>query len=190
MEETHMDWKSFAVSVLVAGCVIATAILMPELGTAQTNIEDRLKFSMAALKAKTANLGAPKIEGVDPVAGRKVPALYFGTTKMNNSSEVVDAVVREHGGMAALYVNSPPAANPNFPRFVSVTSSLKKDDGSSAIGGVMDPGRPLFLRLRTGEDYYGWADGFGDNKSYDVGAELIKEASGNVIGVYVVGYAR
>jgi hypothetical protein len=164
---------------------IAGATLMPSYGSAQTNIDDRLMFSMKALKAKTEALGPPKIEGTAPVDDRNIPALYFGTTKMNNSSAVLDDVVEEHGGMAALYVNWPPAGHPNVPRFISVAST-----GSNAVGRVMDPGRPLFLGLRTGKAYYGWADGFGDDKEYDVGAEPIKDGSGKVIGVYVVGYAR
>jgi hypothetical protein len=47
--------------------------------------------AMELLKAKTAELGAPKIEGKDALVERKdVPALYFGTTKMNNNFTVVD----------------------------------------------------------------------------------------------------
>ena len=56
---------------------------------------DQVKVSMAALKAKTGTLGLPRIEAPAPVAGKDVPALYFGTTKMNNSFEVVDEVVKE-----------------------------------------------------------------------------------------------
>jgi hypothetical protein len=78
-----MNRKNFIVGILVAGCFIATATLIPSVGNAES---DKVKASMAALKAKTAKLGAPKIEGIDPVAGKDAPALYFGTTKMNNSS--------------------------------------------------------------------------------------------------------
>ena len=53
-----------------------------------------VKASMSALRAKTGKLGEPKIEGKDPLAGKDAPALYFGATKMNNSSDVVDKVVK------------------------------------------------------------------------------------------------
>ena len=57
---------------------------------------------MAALKDQTAKLGAPKIDGTDPVGGKDAPALYFGSTKMNNNFTVVDEVAKEDGqGMAA-----------------------------------------------------------------------------------------
>ena len=64
--------------------------------------------SMAALKDQTSKLGAPKIDGKDAVGGRDAPALYFGSTKMNNNFSVVDAVAEEGGrGMAVtLFVKS------------------------------------------------------------------------------------
>jgi hypothetical protein len=48
--------------------------------------------AMTALKSKTNKLGAPKLEGTEMVADKKVPGLYFGTTKMNNNFTVVDEV--------------------------------------------------------------------------------------------------
>jgi len=37
-------------------------------------------------------LGAPKLEGKEAVGGKDAPSLYFGTTKINNSFDIVDAV--------------------------------------------------------------------------------------------------
>ena len=64
--------------------------------------------SMAALKDQTTKLGAPKIDGIDEVGGRDAPALYFGSTKMNNNFSVVDAVAEEggRGTAATLFVKS------------------------------------------------------------------------------------
>jgi hypothetical protein len=57
---------------------------------------------METLKAMTAKLGAPKIEGKEAVGGRDAPAVYFGTTKINNNFDIVDAVGKEDGqGMTA-----------------------------------------------------------------------------------------
>jgi hypothetical protein len=50
---------------------------------------------MTALKAATAKLGAPKVEGMETVSGKNAAALYFGATKINNNFDVVDAVVKE-----------------------------------------------------------------------------------------------
>ena len=72
-------------STLVAGLIVlavslfATSMLMPNAGNAQ---DARVVKSMETLKADTAKLGAPKIEGTEAVGGKHAPALYFGSTKM------------------------------------------------------------------------------------------------------------
>ena len=47
---------------------------------------------METLKAMTAKLGSPKLEGQEAVGGKDAPVLYFGTTKINNTFDMVDAV--------------------------------------------------------------------------------------------------
>jgi hypothetical protein len=179
-----MNRKCFIISFLVIGCFIATSMLTPRVGTAQV---DKVKASMAALIAQTGKLGAPKIEGTDPVPGRDdAPALYFGATKMNNSSEVVDEVVKEHDGVATLFVKLIRA--PGAPaRYVRVSTTVKRPDGSSAIGSSLDPASPALGSINRGEAFYGYANIEG--KVYDTGYEPIRDASGNVIGIYAVGYA-
>jgi hypothetical protein len=136
----------------------------PGVGTAQT---DKVKTSMAALQAKTAKLGAPKIEGDDLVAGKNAPALYFGTTKNNNSFDVVDEVVKENGGTATLFVKS-------GEEYVRVATNVKKDDGSRATGTILDPNAPATVMIRKGEAYYGDATILG--KPYVTGYEPIRNA--------------
>jgi hypothetical protein len=69
-------------SVLVAGIIaltlgfLASSLLVPSTGNAQ---DARVVKSMEALKADTAKLGAPKIEGTEAVGGKDAPALYFGS---------------------------------------------------------------------------------------------------------------
>jgi hypothetical protein len=85
--------------IALAVNLFATSLLMPNAGNAQ---DARVVKSMEALKADTAKLGAPKIEGTDDVGGKDAPALYFGSTKMNNNFAVVDEVAKGGGkGMAA-----------------------------------------------------------------------------------------
>jgi hypothetical protein len=88
-----MNRKSALVVILTAGCLIATAALMPSVGHAQT--DPRVAKSMETLKTMTAKLGTPKLEGKEAVGGKDAPALYFGTTKINNNFDVVDAVGKE-----------------------------------------------------------------------------------------------
>ena len=91
-----MHWKS----ILVAACFVTTTLLMPSAGHAQG--DPRVQKSMELLKSMTAKLGAPKVDGKEAVGGKDAPALYFGTTKINNNFEVVDAIGKEDGkGMTA-----------------------------------------------------------------------------------------
>lgn len=151
---------------------------MQSVSIAQT---DKVATSMATLKAKTAKLGAPKIEGMDVVAGKDVPALYFGAAKMNNFFDVVDEVVKENSGTATLFVKA-------GEEYVRVATNVKKDDGSRAIGTILDPKGPAIAMIKKGEAYYGDATILG--KPYVTGYEPIKDSSGSVIGIYYVGYMK
>ena len=120
--------------VLAVG-FLATPVLMPSDGNAQ---DARVAKSMAALKDQTTKLGAPKIEGKDAVGGRDAPALYFGSTKMNNNFSVVDSVAEEGGrGMAAtLFVKS-------GDDYIRVATNVSTRLGSGRGIGTILTGPPL-----------------------------------------------
>lgn len=162
-----MKRRSLVLSILATGFFLAIATLIPDLATAQA---DKVKTAMADLKARAEKLGAPKVEGKD---------LYFGTTKADNS--IVDAVTKDHGGAATIFVK---AGN----EFVRVATTVKKEDGSSAVGTALDATNPAVAKINKGEAYYGDATVFG--KAYVAGYEPIKDASGAVIGTYFVGQPK
>jgi hypothetical protein len=165
--------------IVLAVCGIAFSISLPAMSYAQS--AENVKKAMALLKAKTSKLGAPSIKGKEMVAGKSVPALYFGTTKMNNNFVVVDEVKKEMGATATLFVKS-------GEDFVRVATNVQKEDGSRAIGTVLDPKGKAIAAIRTDKPYYGEADILG--KPYVTGYEPIRNSSGNIIGVYYVGYAK
>lgn len=142
---------------------------------------DAVNASMADLIARTGKLGEPSLRGSEPVAGKEVPALYFGSTKMNNNFEVVDQVVAKTGGTASLFVKS-------GDEYVRVATNVKKNDGTRAIGTILDPNGPAIARIRRGEAFYGEATILGT--PYITGYEPIKDPSGDVIGIYYAGYIR
>jgi len=149
-------------------CMLACLIiLIPSLGAAQTG---NVQISMAALKAETEKLGAPKLQNT---------YLYFGKTA--DLSDVVKAVVKTHGGVAMLFVK-------RGDEFVRVASTVEREDGASAFGFALDPSSPAIAKLNNGEAYDGAATVFG--KTYAAGYEPIKDASGAVIGAYFVGYPK
>src|SRR5262252_7420541 len=133
--------------LLLAAASLATSLISSS-GFAQT--DPRVAKSMETLKALTAKLGAPKVEGKEPVGGKDAPGLYFGTTKVNNNFDIVDAVQREDGkGMTAtLFVKS---GN----EFVRASTNIKKDDGSRAIGTTLDREAAAGQAIAQGKAYYG-----------------------------------
>lgn len=72
--------------------------------------------------------------------------------------------------------------------FVRVATNVKKDDGSRAIGTVLDPKGKAMAAISKGESFYGEVPILG--KSYITGYEPIRNASGEIIGVYYVGYKK
>ena len=163
----------FVVGMLVlAASFFAT--LMPSVCSAAEDA--RIAKSMAALKEQTAKLGAPKIEGTDAVGGKDAPTLYFGSTKMNNNSAVVDAVAKEGGeGMAAtLFVKG-------GDEYIRVATTLPKALGTALTGPALDA-------IKAGKGYYGEAPVLGT--PYITGYEPIKDASGAIVGIYFVGYKK
>lgn len=175
-----MYQNSRLVGILVAGCFIIATLLMPSLGHAQA--DPRVQKSMELLKSITAKLGAPKIEGKEAVGGKDAPALYFGSTKMNNNFEVVDAIAREHGKevTATLFVKG-------GEEYIRVTTNVPKPDGSGrAIGTVL--AGPALEAIKQGKAYYGDAPILG--VPYTTGYEPITNSSGETIGVYYVGFAK
>jgi Cache 3/Cache 2 fusion domain len=172
-------------STLVAGLIVlavslfATSMLMPNAGNAQ---DVRVVKSMEALKADTAKLGAPKIEGTEVVGGKDAPALYFGSTKMNNNFAVVDEVAKGGGkGMAAtLLVKSDGD-------FIRVATNVQNPDGSGRAIGTALAG-PALNSIKAGKAFFGDMPILGT--LYVADYEPIKDASGAVIGAYFVGHKK
>jgi hypothetical protein len=175
-----MNRKNNPVSILAAASFVVMTLLMPSITHAQA--DSRVQKSMELLKSMTAKLGAPKVEGRDAVGGKDAPALYFGTTKINNNFGVVDAIGKEDGkGMTAtLFVKG-------GDEYIRVATSVPKPDGSGrAIGTVL--AGPALEAIQQGKAYYGDVPILG--VPYTTGYEPIKASSGETIGVYYVGYKK
>jgi len=170
-------------SSLFALAAAAFAFAAVTLGPRPAQAQDLAKVhqSMDLLKSEAAKLGAPKIEGTDVVTGKTVPALYFGTTKINNNYDLVDAVVKQEGGTATIFVKS--GAD-----YVRISTNVKKDDGSRATGTILDPKGKVIVSINKNEAFYGAVDILG--KPYVTGYEPIHDAAGAVIGIYYVGYLK
>ena len=167
------------IGIVLAVGLLGTLVAMPSGGNAQ---DARVVKSMAALKDQTAKLGAPKIDGKDAVGGRDAPALYFGSTKMNNNFSIVD-VVAEQGGRgtaATLFVKSDD-------QFIRVATNVSTRVGSGRGIGTILTGAPL-ESIKAGNAFYGKAPVLGT--PYISGYEPIKDATGAIVGAYFVGYKK
>jgi cache 3/cache 2 fusion protein len=173
-----MNMKQAFVGIVVTGCLIGAAAILPSVGQAQ---DAKVETAMGLLKSMAAKMGPPKIEGTDTVAGKQVPAIYFGSTKMNNNFDLVDEVVKQVGGTATIFVKS-------GDEYVRVATNVKKDDGSRAIGTVLDPSGKVIGSIRKNEPFYGEVDILG--KLYVTGYDPIWNQSKDVIGIYYVGYLK
>jgi hypothetical protein len=171
-----MQFKKVVIGIFTVACVASAAV--PQVCQAQ---DAKVATAMQLLESKANKLGQPKIEGTDPVAGKQVPAIYFGSTKINNNFDLVDDVVKQAQGTATIFVK-------NGDEYVRVATNVKKDDGSRAVGTVLDPKGKVIQSISKGEPFYGEADILG--KPYITGYKPIRDSSQKVIGIYYVGYLK
>ena len=173
-----MSLRKIIVGVLILSCVLASSITFP---SASYALDAKVKTAMEILRSKAEKLGPAKIEGTDAVAGKTVPAIYFGSSKQNNDFALVDAVAKESGGIATIFVKS-------GDEYVRVATNLKGSDGKRVIGTILDPkGKAIEAIMKT-EAFYGDIDILG--KPYTGGYEPIRDAAKNVVGIYFVGYPK
>ena len=173
-----MLFKQPVVRILGAAAFVVLGLFLPSLSIAQ---DQKVKTAMELLTSGEDKLGPPKIEGMDTVAGKEVPAIYFGSTKLNNNFSLVDDVVKQAGGTATIFVKS-------GDEFVRVATNVKNDDGSRAIGTILDPKGKVIAAIRKGEAFYGEVGILG--KPYMAGYEPIRDSSKNIIGISYVGYMK
>jgi hypothetical protein len=110
-----MNFKRTGINILLIATLSGAPMLLPQTGQAQ---DERILTAMELLESMASKLGAPRIEGTDAVAGKEVPAIYFGSTKMNNNFELVDEVVKQAQGTATIFVK-------NSDEYVRVATNVK-----------------------------------------------------------------
>lgn len=138
------------------------------------------KVSLAALKSTLEKLGPATLEGSSKVADRDVPNLKFGPRVVNNNYTVVDNIKKQHDGTATLFVKA-------GDEYVRVSTNVLKDDGTRAVGTTLAKNK-AYEAIQKGETFCGQVDILG--KPYDTCYEPIKSSTGEVIGIYYVGYQK
>ncbi|AIP18791.1 chemotaxis protein [Burkholderia pseudomallei] len=112
------------------------------------------------------------------VAGVATPALTAGGQTLNLDFSIPDQFLQKSGAIATIFAR-------RGDDFVRVTTSLKKQDGSRAIGTLLDRKGPAYAPLVVGRTYTGLATLFG--KRYITQYKPIADASGAIVGALFVG---
>lgn len=138
------------------------------------------KATIADLDARLAKIGAPKIEGTDTVAGKTVPAIYFGDRKINNNYDVVDAVRKAHGATATVFVK-------DGDEFVRVSTNVLTPEGKRGVGTQLAR-NAAYEAVSKGGQFCGAIDVLGT--AFDACYNAIKDGSGKVIGASYIGHKK
>ena len=138
------------------------------------------RTTIADLNGRLAKIGIPRIEGTDTVAGKTVPALYFGSRKVNGNYDLVDTVRKDLGAVASIFVK-------DGDEFVRVSTNVLTPEGRRAVGTTL--ARNLaYEAVSHGQTFCGVIDVLGT--SFDSCYTPIKDASGQLIAVSYVGHRK
>ncbi len=114
------------------------------------------------------------------IGDKETPVMKHGGTVLNLNFEQVDRFTKIAGGSVATV----------FARkgddFIRITTSLKKEDGTRAVGTVLDKTHPGYEKALRGDVYLGKAKLFG--KDYMTKYIPIKNNAGQVIGIFFIGF--
>ncbi|MGF6446382.1 methyl-accepting chemotaxis protein [Paraburkholderia youngii] len=112
------------------------------------------------------------------IGGTATPTFKAGDKVLNLDFTIPDQFLQRSGAIATIFARS-------GDDFVRVTTSLKKQDGTRAIGTLLDRKGPAYAPLLANRTYTGLASLFG--KRMITQYKPITDASGRVIGALFVG---
>ena len=112
------------------------------------------------------------------VNGVATPTFKAGDKVLNMDFSIPDQFLERSGAVATIFART-------GDDFVRVTTSLKKQDGSRAIGTLLDRNGPAYALVVANKTYTGLAALFG--KRWITQYRPVTDASGRVIGALFVG---
>ncbi len=116
-------------------------------------------------------------EATTVAAGKPQPQISNKGRVLNGDVDLVDGFTRATGAVATVFART-------GDDFVRVTTSVKKDDGTRAVGTLLDRQHPAYASLLDGKPYTGRAVLFG--KNFGTHYEPIRQGE-RTIGVLFVG---
>jgi methyl-accepting chemotaxis protein len=134
---------------------------------------------MKLLAREAALKGAPTVRGTASVSGKTVPNLYFGGQSQVENFEIVDRIHALVGGTATLFVW-------DGQNFIRASTNVKKEDGTRALGTVLDPNGKAYAALASGSSFKGVVKILG--APYTTRYEPLKDDAGKLVGALYTGY--
>ncbi len=141
---------------------------------------DDPKATIAALDTRLAKLGEAKLEGTEKAGELTVPAIYFGTRKINNNYDVVDEIKKTTGATATVFVK-------HGDEYIRVSTNVLTAEGKRGVGTPLARAK-AYESVNKGEQYCGGVDVLGT--PYDACYNPIKDKGGKVIGVTYIGFKK
>jgi methyl-accepting chemotaxis protein len=180
---------AFTVLVYIKTGAIVKQLGTGEITTESSMVKDQLVTMNTTLKDSAERLSQifeamfPQGLTVDEahtvnVSSHNVPAVKSGDKVLNLDFAAVDQIRNLSSGVATLFVRS-------GDDFLRVTTSLKKQDGSRALGTFLDKESPAYKSIMAGDTYFGKAQLFGSE--YMTKYTPIKNKDGKVLGISFVG---
>lgn len=155
-----------------------TQIASQTLNVFSNDSESMTKLLLNVLKQKFGHL---KIESSEIITTKdaNAPAMYSNGSLLNNNFNIVDEYTKTTGGIATIFAKT---GND----YLRISTSLKKEDGSRAVGTLLDKNAPAYKAIENKQSFTGPARLFG--KNYLTMYEPILDENKQVIGIYFVGY--
>jgi hypothetical protein len=138
------------------------------------------KAAIAQLDERLAKIGAPKVEGTDKVADKTVPAIFFGSRKINNNYDVVDEIKKSTGATATVFVKE-------GDEFVRVSTNVLTPEGKRGVGTTLARNK-AYESVSKGDKFCGQVEILGS--PYDTCYHPIKDGAGKTIGLTYVGFKK
>lgn len=113
------------------------------------------------------------------VAGVQTPGLRLGSEVLNNNFKEVDEFKQMTAGVATVFVRS-------GEEFIRVSTNVTKQDGTRAIGTVLDHANPAYAKLMAGQSFVGRSLLF--ERYYMSQYTPVRDAGGKIIAVLYVGF--